>query len=109
MSAFERIRLSLSVLAQVIAAGWLVLGAYYFVMYYTDTENHLRHEYLIGVSLGFLYATSFSIGSALLAVSVKRVISKRTFRLLSVPALVVGLAFLLTYFGSVAYDLVSRT
>ncbi|MEW8023695.1 MAG: hypothetical protein AB2803_08315 [Candidatus Thiodiazotropha sp.] len=109
MSAFERIRLALSVLAQVIAAAWLIMGAYFLVMYYTDTENHLRHEYLMGVSLSFLYAASFSIGSALFAVSVKKVISKKTFRLLSVPALIVGLAFLVTYLGSVAYDLASRT
>ena len=109
MSAFQRIRFSVSVLAQVIALAWLLLSAYFIAMYYMDIENHLRHEYLMGMWIGFLYATGFSLGSALLAVTVKNNISKLAFRLLSIPALVVGAAFLAVYFGSIAYDLSSRT
>jgi len=62
----------------------------------------------MGMSLGFLYATSFSIGSALLAATVKANISKLYFRLLSVPGLVSGTVFMSVYFLSIAYDLVSR-
>jgi hypothetical protein len=109
MSHFQRIRFSLSVLAQVIALAWLLLSGYFIAMYYTDIENDLRHEYLMGMWIGFLYAAGFSLGSALMAVTVKNNISKLAFRLLSIPALVVGTAFLAVYFGSIAYDLASRT
>ncbi len=85
------------------------MAAYFLAMYYVDTENNLRHEYLIGVSLGFLYATGFTIGSAVLAVSVKKHLSKIVFRILSMPALIIGSAFLIIYLGSIAYDLATRT
>lgn len=109
MSIFQKARFSFAVISQGIGAIFLVMAAYYTVMYFTDTENHLRHEYLMGTWLGLLYATGFSLSSALLAVSVKNEISKPAFQALSIPALVLGLGFLVIYLGSLAYDLVSRT
>ena len=109
MNAFQRILFLLSVIAQVIGLAWLLIAVYFIGMYYIDTENQLRHEYLIGMWLGFLYATAFSIVGALLAVTVKNKISKRAFRLLGIPALIIGSAFLVVYLGSIAYDMASRT
>ena len=109
MSIFHKVQFSFAVIAQGIGAIFLVMAAYYTAIYLTDTENHLRHEYLMGTWLGLLYATGFSLGSAVLAVSVKNEISKPAFRVLSIPALVLGLGFLVIYLGSLAYDLASRT
>lgn len=109
MSIFQRIRFSLSVIAQVIALAWMLLALYFIGKYYLELENPLRHEYLMGMWLGFLYAVGFSIGSAVFAVTVKHNISRLSFRLLSVPALVSGTVFLAIYFWSIAYDLASRT
>lgn len=109
MSVFQRLRFSLSVIAQVIALAWLLLAMYFIVKYYMELENPYRHEYLMGMWLGFLYAVGFSIGGSLLAVTVKNNISKLSFRLLSVPALISGIVFLVVCFWSIAYDLAPRT
>ncbi len=109
ISVFQRIRLLLAVLAQIIALGWLIIAMYFTGRYYIETGNPLRHELIIGIWLGFLYAVGFSIGSTLLAATVKGNISKIAFRLLSVPALIMGSTFLVVYFVSIAYDLASRT
>ena len=109
MSTFQRIRFYLSILSQVIGLAWLLLAMYFIGMYYYEVENPLRHEYLMGMWLGFTYAAGFSMGSALLAVTIKKYLSKRTFRQLSISALISGSAFLAVYFGSIAYDLASRT
>jgi uncharacterized transporter YbjL len=109
MSVFQRLRFSLSVLSQVIALAWLILAMYFIGKYYMEFDNPLRHEYLMGMWLGFVYAVGFSIGSALLAVTVKANIPMLSFRLLSFPALISGIAFLAVYFWSIAHDLASRT
>jgi hypothetical protein len=109
MTIWQIIRYTFAIIAQAVATLYLSLSVYFLAGYYIDTDNHLRHEYLIGVWVGLLQATGFSLGSALLASSVKTAISRRTFRILTVPALIIGIVFLTLYFGSLVYDLSTRT
>lgn len=109
MAIFTKLRLSLSVMAQIISVICLLIGAYYTFMYFVDTENHLRHEYLMGTWLGLMQAAGFSIGSALLALTVKNEISNISFQILTMPGLILGIFFLLLYLWSFAYDFATRT
>jgi len=109
MSVGQNIRYILAIIFQVIASLYLLLAIIFSVSYYIDSENTLRHEYMIGVWTGLLMATGFSLGSALIASTLKKVISKRAFQLLTFPALLIGGSFLMLYFGSIAYDLSTRS
>lgn len=105
MPMFSKIRLLVAIVLLVIAAAFLITGAYYFVEYLIYAENRLIHEYLIGTWLGLIYATGFSIGSAFFAITVKKDISKSLFYTLSIPGLILGIGLFLIYLGSLAYDL----
>lgn len=109
MSIWQRLRYILAIIAQVVSMLWLLMAVYFIVKYYIDVENDLRHEYWFAVWLGIIYSTGFSLGSALLASTVKAAVPKMAFRLLTFPALIIGLSLLVLFFGSVAYELASRT
>lgn len=109
MSVWQIIRYMLAIAAQSVGALYLALAVWFAASYYVDSENHLRHEYMIGVWVGLMQSAGFSLGSALLASTLKGAITKRAFRVLTAPALVIGTGFLILYFGSLAYDLASRT
>ena len=109
MTFSQKARLIIAILGQS-AAVLMVIGASYFAAkYYTDTTNHLRHEYLFGASVLLLYAVGSSLVSALVAASIKSNIQKRHFRILILPSLLLGGGFLVLYFGSLVADFISRT
>lgn len=72
----------------------------YTYAYLVETENPLRHEYTFGIVLSLLYGVCALLLAALLALSVKDVISRKAFLILSVPALFSGVVFLGLYFYS---------
>ena len=109
MSIWQITRYSLAIFLQVTGALFLVMAIYFTACYYIDVESNLRHECIFGALIGLMYATGFSIGSALLASTVKSTLSKREFKALTIPALILGIVFLLIYFGDLAYDLISST
>ena len=109
MGFWKKLRYVAAIIAQIVSGLFLIMSGVFLANYYMDFENHLRHEYMIGVWVGIMYAVGFSIGSALLASTVKQEISKISFKVLTIPALVIGLGFLLLYFVTIAYDVASRT
>ncbi len=88
---------------------FLMLSVYLFIKYYTDIDGNLRHEAAFGGSLSLLYAAGFAVFGAALAASLKRHLSSKLFKLLTIPALVVFMSFLALYLGSIVYGLVVRT
>ena len=109
MNGFQKIRFMLSVVVQLISALWLLLAGYYVAMFFLDNKNPLKHEYLIGMWLGILYATGFTLGSAILASSLKKHLSKTVFRALTMPALIIGSGFFVLNLYSIVCDLATRT
>ena len=109
MTFWQKTRFVAAIAGQVLAALMLVGFCYFVAQYYTDTGNHLRHEYLLGASVLLLYSLGTSLISALLAASVKSAIQRVHFRALVWPALFLGVGFLILYFGSLVIEFASRT
>ena len=109
MTLWERTRFITAIVAQAIAVVFISGSVYFFVQYYADIGNPLRHEYIVGVSLTLLYALGFTLASALVSTTLKKVISRWQFRILAWPALALGIGFLSFYFGSIVFDLTTRT
>lgn len=109
MTFSQKARLVIAIGGQSAAVLMAIGAIYYGAKYYTDTTNHIRHEFLYVASLLLLYAVGSSLVSALVAASIKPYIQKRYFRALVLPALILGGGFLVLYFGSLVADFVSRT
>ncbi|MBL6986498.1 MAG: hypothetical protein ISR72_05550 [Methylobacter sp.] len=109
MTIWQKSRYILAIIAQGIGLMWLMIAVYFVATFYVETENPLRHEYWFGVWIGVIYSTGFSLTSALLAATVKASIPKMAFRLLTVPALIIGLSLLALYLGSMVYELADKT
>ncbi len=109
MSIWQKITLSLSMLSEGISLLFIMLSAYFFIKYHTDIDGHLSHEAAFGGTLSLLYAAGFAVCGAALAASLRRHLSRKLFKLLTIPALVVFLSFLALYLGSILYGLVART
>lgn len=108
MSIWHRFILIGSTLAQAIAALWLVVAIVFLAHYVMGLGSAGGGENLVGVSIAMLWAAGFTFGSALLATSIKKNISKKVFKILAVPAVVYCSALFLVYLGGVAYDLLTR-
>ncbi|OAI16924.1 hypothetical protein A1359_06950 [Methylomonas lenta] len=109
MTLWQKSRYVFAIIAQGVGIVWLMMAIYFIAKYYRDTENPLRHEYWFAVWIGIIYSTGFCLSSALLAVTVKNAIPRVAFRLLTVPALIIGLLLLIIYLGSMAYGIMVRT
>ena len=104
------LRVGAAGLAELLGMLFIVAAIYYTYAYVTDAGNPARHEYGFGIGVGLLYGFSALLVSSVLAISVKRVISRNHFLILSVPALVVGIVVLGLYLYSVGVDvLVKKT
>ncbi len=95
MNGLQKHRLAMAVVAVLVGVGFAAVAAYYAAVYFIEVENPLRDEYLVGVALGLLYSFPAFALAALLAASVKKVISRTLYCVLSVPALIVGVPMLL--------------
>ncbi len=55
----------------------LVVPSYYTFRYFSDVQNHLRHEYIQGAILSVFVATWFWVAAAVMLIVV-RIITSRT-------------------------------
>ena len=108
MTAFQRMRVGAAVLADAIGLIFVGFAAYYTVMLLVDPRNPLRYEYRIGIWGGLLYGFVGLLIATFLAISVKKAIPKRLFKVLTVPALLVGIVLLAMNFYAAATYLVGR-
>ena len=108
MNSWQAIRVGMAGFAELIGALFLACALYFTYWYLTDTGNPQRHEYSFGIWLGLFYGFCGFLVAAFLAISVKRVISRKLFVLLSAPSLFTGLMWLGLYFYSVGADVLGN-
>ena len=91
MDAWPKLGLATATAAALAGALCLAAAGYGFVGHVMDPQNPARNEYLIGAALlSVLSFPPFAL-AAILALTVRRFISKKLLWLLSLPAFVAGL------------------
>lgn len=108
MNNWQFIRVGVAGVAELIGGLFLAGALYFTYAYVTDVENPLRHEYSFGIGLGLLYGFGALLVAAFLAITVKRVISRKLFLFLSTPALFSGVLLLGLYLYSVGIDVLGK-
>jgi hypothetical protein len=94
MDAWQKLRLAMAAIAELVGALFVAAAGYYAFSFVMDEGNQGRNEYLFGLGLCLLYSFPPLALAAVLAVTLRRLIHRRLFWLLSAPALVVGTLFL---------------
>lgn len=94
MDAWQKLRLATAAGAELVGALFVAGAGYYAFSFVTDEGNPVRNEYLFGLGLCLLYSFPPLALAAILAVTLRRLIPRRLFWLLSVPGLAVALLFL---------------
>jgi hypothetical protein len=94
MDAWQKLRLATAAVAELVGALFVAGAGYYAFSFVTDEGNPVRNEYLVGLSLCLFYSLPPLTLAAILAVTLRGLIPRRLFWLLSVPGLAVGLLVL---------------
>lgn len=94
MNWMGRIKVGVAIFAEAIGAMFLTVTGYYTILYFLKASNPSRHEYILGASLGLLYATGALLLATVLAGTVRASLSRNAFRWLAWPGLAIGALFL---------------
>lgn len=105
MHVIGRIGIGVAICAEAAGAFFLAMTIYSFVLYFADTKDPLRHEYLMGVGIGLLYSVGSLLVASVIAITLKKSLSNGAFRWLVWPGLVVGGTFFILYLISVGFGM----
>ena len=105
MKWIQRLGVGVAVIAQIIGTVFLVATLYYLILYLTESANSSRHEYMMGATFGLLYGTGAYLGATYLASVFHRSLSRRTFRWLVWPGLIVGGVFLIFHLAALSFSM----
>jgi hypothetical protein len=108
MNNWQMLRVGVAGFAEFLGGLFVLAAIYYAYAYVVESDNPMRHEYSFGIGVGLLYGFGALLVAAFLAISVKRVISRNLFLVLSVPALIVGVVVLGLYLYSVGVDVLAN-
>jgi hypothetical protein len=94
MNAWPKLRLATAALAALVGARCLADVGYSFVVYVMEPQNPFRNDYLIEAARWSAFSFPPFALSAILALTVRRFISRKLLWLLSLPVFVAGLLVL---------------
>ncbi|HSW11684.1 MAG TPA: hypothetical protein VLI06_02520 [Solimonas sp.] len=106
MRPIHQVQLAMVVLVEV--AGLLLTGCAAWLVLLSCMATDGRGEYGLGAWWSLFAGFALLLAGAFLAIRAKPTISKQQFRMLTLPALVVGVVLLIWYFCSALLYLVAR-
>jgi len=98
MNNWEKLRLSIAIIAQL--AGLFCLIVFFFFLWtlYSKDGGYTEYHLAGAIWVLLLYAFTAFLGSFMLAISIKKLISPVSFKVLSLPAFITGATILVWYF-----------
>ena len=101
MTAVQKSLFAIALIVGIVGGLFLVATVYFVVRYFVEIENPGRHELTLGAWIAILYAAGALLLTSTLGGILKSVLSRRVFRALCWPGLIVGGGVFLVYLASI--------